>query len=119
MDEESIKKELKLLAENIMEVLESTAAVKGEQFAGAVGVHLECCQMIEAIGGLVIMARYVDEDRADYLYEVSKCILASVASKACGGLEKGQLSEALSLAQTLYDRRQQVSQKLRREMRDD
>ena len=73
MSDESIKKELELLAENIMEVLESTSAIKGEEFACAVGVHLECCQLVEAIGGLVLMARKVDEERADYLLEVCQC----------------------------------------------
>lgn len=119
MSDESIKKELELLAENIMEVLESTSAIKGEEFACAVGVHLECCQLVEAIGGLVLMARKVDEERADYLLGVCQCILASVASKACGDLEDGQLEEVIALAKTLYDRRQQVSQKLRQEMGDD
>lgn len=119
MSDESIRKELELLAENIMEVLESTAAIKGEQFAGAVGVHLECGQLVEAIGGLVLMARKVDEERADYLFQACKCILASVASKACGDLDGDQMEEAIKLAHTLYDRRQQVSQKLRQEMGDD
>ena len=119
MSDELIKKELKLLTENIMEVLDSTAASKGESFARAVGVHLECLQLIEAISGLVVMAQIVDEGRAEYLFEISQLTLASISGKACGGLQSGQLGEVMGLAKTLYDRRQQVSQKLRQGMSDD
>lgn len=116
MSDESIRKELELLAENIVEVLESTAASKGGPFADAVGVHLECGQLVEAIGGLVLMAREVDEERADYLFEICKHILASVACKACADVKDGEMEEAIKLANTLHDRRQQVAQKLRQEL---
>lgn len=119
MSDESIRKELELLAENIVEVLESTAASKGDQFADSVGVHLECAQLIEAIGGLALMARKVDEEQTDRLFVACKHILASVASKACGDLGDEQLGESIKLAKTLFDRRQQVAQKLRQEMSDD
>lgn len=118
MSDASIKRELELLGQNFNEILSSTAAVKGEAFANAVAINFECAQLIEAIGGLVIIVRKVDAERAEGLYEIFKCVLASIASKGCDTLEDGQLEEAVLLSKTLYERRRDTVNRIRLEARD-
>lgn len=119
MSDAFIRRELKTLSDNFNEILSSTAAVKGELFANTVAVNFECAQLIEAVGGLVILARKTDAQRADELYEMVKHVLSSIATKACGDLEDAQLEEAIRLSKTLYDRRRQAVVKIQQGMRDD
>lgn len=119
MSDASIKKEIELLGENFNEVLSSTEAVKGEAFTNAVAVNFECCQLVEAIGGLVVMARKVDAEHADTLFDMSRQILVSIAVKACGDISDDSVEEAMALAQTLNDRRLQAAKKIQQELDND
>lgn len=119
MSKEQINSAIKGLGDSINEVLSSTAAVKGDVFAQAVAINFECAQLVEAIAGLVIMARKDDEEYANALFEVTKTILASIAAKACDALPDEQLGEAMKMAHTLHDRRLRTIEKIQKEIDND
>lgn len=119
MSKEQINSELKDLGSSINEVLSSTAAVKGDAFARAVAINFECAQLVEAIAGLVIMARKDDEEYANALFEVTKTILASVAIKACDEMPDEQFDEAMKMSRTLHDRRLRTIEKIQKEIDND
>ena len=119
MSNEQIKSELKSLGDNINEVLSSTEALKGEAFAKAVSVNFECAQLIELIGRLVILAKEADEEMAAAAFEAAKNILASIACKATEELEEDQLEEAMKMAYTLYQRRNDTIKRIQGMTDDD
>lgn len=119
MSHEQIKAELNALGASINKVLSSTAAVKGDPFAKAVAINFECGQLVEAIASLVVLARKTDVEHADALLEISKHILASIASKACDDLPDSELEEAMKMAHTLHDRRLRAIEKIQKEVDND
>lgn len=116
MDQEKLKQHLHDLAENFDEILTSTAAVKGEAFAKAVSVAFEGVQLIELLGRLSFLAEEANKEYAAQLMESGKEILASVVAKACEELDEGQFNEAMTMGHGMYKRRNDVAEKIRKEM---
>lgn len=86
MKEEQIKKHLENLAENLDEILSSTAALKGEKFADGIAIAFECTQIIEISARLAAVAQEEHKEYASALAESQMNILASIAAKACSDL---------------------------------
>lgn len=119
MSHDQIKAELQALGSSINEVLASTAAVKGDNFARAVAIQFECGQLVEAIADLVVLARETNAEYANGLLEVCKHILASIAAKACEEVSDEELEEAMKMGNTLHDRRVRALEKIRKEINND
>lgn len=109
----NIKQEIDQLGESIHEIVTSAAAVKGEDFAQAVGIHFESTQLMEVIGRIGSLADEEYKEYASQLVNVSMEILSSIACKACPDLSVEQFNESSDLAQKLYERRNRTIEAIR------
>ncbi len=118
MDQDKLKQHLENLAENFDEILTSTAAVKGDAFAQAASVGFEGAQLMELIGRLASLS---DERHAEYaksLMDSGMEILSNIVAKACGDLDEEQFNEAMAMGHSMYKRRNQTMDAIRKELKE-
>jgi hypothetical protein len=115
----SMKSELEGLAQNLNEIMESTAAVKGIPFANAVALHFEAMQLAEIIGnlsGLLKGGQKIDPEIIDSMTESAVNVLFSVVYKGMGELSDDQIKEASDLGESLHKRRVRSMEAIRKDM---
>jgi acyl-CoA reductase-like NAD-dependent aldehyde dehydrogenase len=116
MDEKNLQKHLDALGDNINEVMSSTVAVKGEQFAKCVALAFESFQIAEALTRL--SALVTDERRrqlADMLRESGTDVLSIMVGKSLEPLSESDVDEVMTMAKMLYRRRNEATESIRRE----
>lgn len=116
----SAKQQLEALAENLNEIMSSTAHVKGPEFANAVALHFEALQLAEMVGnmaGLMKSGAKIPPEHVDAMSEVCTNILFSIVMKGIN-IASDDIKEASDLAERLHKRRQGTMRAISQEMRD-
>lgn len=119
MDEDKLKQHLDDLSDNIDEILESAAAVRGKAFANAVCVSFEGNQMSELIGQIAALAEEQYQDQARRMGGICIQIMASMMDKACGEMSEELFDEALKMGAVLFERRAKAMDEINKDLNQD
>jgi hypothetical protein len=120
---DSEKKVIDELGENIMDIMKSVEAIKGENFANAVAHHFEALQLGEALGsirGMIFKSGAFDDVDPDAtetisnLIEISVQILISMSAKMMDSLSEDDCQEVMNLCKKLQERRQMTMESMNR-----
>jgi methylmalonyl-CoA mutase cobalamin-binding subunit len=114
----NIQKQVDALNENINEMMASTAAVKGADFADAVAISFEAVQLMEVVGQLAAIASEDSKQIALALREAGLNIVASIATKACGEIADQDLEEIMTMGRALNKRRNDAMADIMKGLKD-